>query len=102
MKVLLLIPIAAVLGMASPNHLAAQTFTTLHSFSATVGGTNSDGASAWPGLLASGDTLFGAAYEGGHGSGTIYKVNKYGTQFIVLHNFNQGGVVPYGGSAYCT
>lgn len=91
MKVLRLTSIITVLGTVLTNRLAAQNFTTLHSFSATTG----PGA----GLQASGDTLFGAASAGTFGSGTIYKLNKDGAGFAILHNFARGAVV---GSGYWT
>ena len=78
----------------------AQTFTTLHSFTATFGsdgcnGTNSDGVLAYLGLLLSGNTLYGAAQVGGSsGYGTVFTVNTNGTSFTTLHNFT-----PTSGSA---
>jgi len=57
----------------------AQTFTTLHNFTAGSGSfpnvTNSDGASPFGQLLLSGDTLYGAALSGGSsGNGTVFKI----------------------------
>jgi uncharacterized repeat protein (TIGR03803 family) len=98
----------------------AQTFTTLHSFTATSGsegfnGTNSDGDFVFLGLLLSGNTLYGAAQAGGSsGCGTLFAVNTDGTGFTNLHNFtatsgtngiyasygygtNRDGAVPNGG-----
>src|SRR5437016_4452540 len=65
-------------------------FTTLYSFTARDmnTGTNNDGAEPYAGLILSGNTLFGTAYEGGSGgSGTVFKVNTDGTGFTTLHNF---------------
>jgi uncharacterized repeat protein (TIGR03803 family) len=90
--------------------LRAQTFTVLHSFTAT--GTNSsgaytngDGAGPRAGLLRSGNTLYGTAYQGGpSGNGTVYSVNTDGTGFTNLHSFsevayftNSDGSNPYAG-----
>ena len=71
----------------------AQTFTTLHSFTATSGsegynGTNSDGYFVFLGLLLSGNTLYGAAQAGGNsGWGTVFGVNTDGTGFTTLYSF---------------
>jgi uncharacterized repeat protein (TIGR03803 family) len=48
-------------------------FTILHTFTATSGGINSDGALPYAGLILSGNTLYGTAYSGGS--------SKYGTVF---------------------
>ena len=95
----------------------AQTFTTLHSFTATSGsegysGTNSDGFFVFRGMLLSGNTLYGAAQAGGEaGWGTVFALNTDGTGFRVLHSFaatsgtngayssgtNRDGAFPNGG-----
>ncbi len=65
-------------------------FRTLHSFTATSGSgsTNSDGARPTGRLLASGNTLYGTAYEGGKsGSGTVFAVKTDGTGFTNLYSF---------------
>jgi uncharacterized repeat protein (TIGR03803 family) len=70
-------------------------FTILHSF---TGG--SDGANPWAGLILSGNTLFGTAYNGGSwGHGTVFKVNTDGSGFTTLHSFAYGsdGAGPIGG-----
>jgi uncharacterized repeat protein (TIGR03803 family) len=74
---------------------AAQTFTTLHSFTATSAYpgpyTNSDGAEPYAGLILSGSTLYGTAQIGGSsGNGTVFKVNTDGTGFTSLHTFTAG------------
>ena len=51
-------------------NVSAQTFTTLHDFTASLGyrgctGTNSDGAMPQAGLILSGNTLYGTASFGG-------------------------------------
>jgi len=69
-------------------------FTILHSF---TGG--SDGANPWAGLILSGNTLFGTAYNGGSsGHGTVFKVNTDGSGFTTLHSFTYSdGAGPIGG-----
>jgi len=63
-------------------------FTNLHSFTALVSGTNSDGVSPSAGLILSGSTLYGTAPAGGSsGKGTVFKVNTDGTGFTNLHSF---------------
>jgi uncharacterized repeat protein (TIGR03803 family) len=102
------------LRLLAPNG-RVQTFTTLHSFTATSGsegynGTNSDGVHPFLGLLLSGNTLYGAAHVGGRsGWGTVFALNTDGTGFTTLHSFaatsgseggygtNSDGAVPNGG-----
>jgi uncharacterized repeat protein (TIGR03803 family) len=70
-------------------------FRILHSF---TGG--SDGANPWSGLIRSGNTLFGTAYNGGiYGHGTVFKVHTDGSGFTTLHSFTYGsdGAGPIGG-----
>src|SRR2546422_929481 len=76
------------------DRVAAQTFTTLHSF------TGSDGAAPFAGLILSGTTLYGTANTGGSsGAGTVFAINTDGTGFTNLHSFTGGsdGATPYGG-----
>jgi uncharacterized repeat protein (TIGR03803 family) len=93
----------AVLVSIMAGHVTAQTFTTLHSFSAELQNagaiyTNSDGASPYGGSLAiSGSTLYGAALNGGpNGNGTVFAVNTDGSGFTTLHSFTKlfGGSSP--------
>jgi uncharacterized repeat protein (TIGR03803 family) len=66
-------------------------FTTLHSFTASPYGTNSDGAYPDAGLILSGNTLYGTAREcGSSGSGTVFALNTDGTGFTTLHSFTGG------------
>jgi uncharacterized repeat protein (TIGR03803 family) len=81
-----------------------SSFTNLHSFSALVSNTNSDGAQPFGGLTLSGNTLFGATLSGGPSSnGVLFKLNIDGLGFTNLHNFsglnnrtNRDGANPYG------
>ena len=83
-------------------------FTVLHVFTATnipyvwppPSKTNIDGA--WPVgfLILSGNTLYGATFDGGiYGKGTVFAVNTDGTGFTTLYNFTGGqdGANPQGG-----
>src|SRR5438067_9719372 len=71
-------------------------FTNLHSFTVPSNDsfgfyTNTDGAYPLAGLLLSGDTLYGAANNGGtSGHGTVFAVNANGTGFTTLHSFSSG------------
>ncbi len=104
-KNLLLLPVLiASLGLILAGRVTAQTFTTLHTFTALSGPisepvTNSDGAV--PGrLVLSGNTLYGAAlYGGSSGYGTVFAVNTDGTGYTTLHNFTGGrdGSLPFAG-----
>jgi len=94
-------------------------FTNLHSFAeesydGAIGAyTNSDGADPKAGLILSGNTLYGTAYEGGtNGFGTVFTVNTNGSNFTNLHNFtyysdggyptDSGGLVLSGNTLYGT
>ena len=77
-------------------HTNGTGFTNLHSFTAFVSGTNSDGGSPYAGLILSGNTLYGAAYNGGSsGRGTVFAVNTDGTGFTNLHSFTAVSGYPY-------
>jgi uncharacterized repeat protein (TIGR03803 family) len=103
------------LGLISADSVTAQTFTVLHSFTATstnslVQYTNSDGANPYGGLVLSGNTLYGTAEAGGtNGFGTVFAVNIDGNSFTTLHNFTGGdganppvGLVLSGSTLYGT
>ncbi len=78
-----------VLMVAGP--VTAQTFTTLHSFTAAIGHTNTDGIYPQAGLILSGNTLYGTAYWGGRtGNGTVFAVNIDGTGFTNIYSFTGG------------
>ena len=84
----LLPTLTTALALILAGQVTAQTFTTLHSFTALASDTNSDGVNPCAGLILSGNTLYGTALEGGSwGNGTIFKVNADGTGFTNLHSF---------------
>jgi uncharacterized repeat protein (TIGR03803 family) len=108
-KNLFLLPaLLAVLNLLPAGCVTAQTFTTVHSFTAAYNPnfTNSDGAFPYAGLIAdsSGNTLYGAAANAGiSGNGTVFAVNTDGSGFTNLHSFtavpspyltNSDGAVP--------
>jgi uncharacterized repeat protein (TIGR03803 family) len=86
-------------------------FTNLHSFTAldaATGTTNNDGTEPFAGLLLSGNTLYGAAFNGGaSGNGTVFALNTDGSGFTTLHSFtaldaatgttNSDGAEPFAG-----
>jgi uncharacterized repeat protein (TIGR03803 family) len=70
-------------------------FTNLHNFNGS-----SDGVNPAAGLILSGSTLYGEAFNGGtYGNGTVFAVNTDGTGFTKLHSFTSGsaGAHPIGG-----
>jgi uncharacterized repeat protein (TIGR03803 family) len=70
-------------------------FTNLHDFNGS-----SDGVNPGAGLILSGNTLYGTAYNGGtYNNGTVFAVNTDGTGFTKLHSFTSGsaGAHPIGG-----
>jgi uncharacterized repeat protein (TIGR03803 family) len=85
----------AALNFLPTSRVMAQTFTTLHSFTALSGATNSDGVYPFAGLILSGDTLYGTARDGGSCSnGTVFKMNTDGTAFTILHSFTADSGAP--------
>ncbi len=104
LKNLFLLPALIVgLGLIPVGQVTAQTFTTLHSFTAfgSLSITNSDGRGPLAGLILSGNTLYGTAEVGGSfANGTVFKVNTTGTGFTTLSSFTEDGndgVGPDGG-----
>lgn len=75
-------------------------FARLHSFSALLNGTNLEGGYPEGGLAQSGDTLYGAASEGGtNGNGTLFSLDTNGENFTVLHTFTpSSGVTNFDGT----
>ncbi|MEO6034301.1 MAG: choice-of-anchor tandem repeat GloVer-containing protein, partial [Verrucomicrobiota bacterium] len=107
-KTLIALPaLIASLGLLSAVRVTAQTFTILHSFTATSSSTNNDGSIPVGGLVLSGSTLYGATANGGNsGVGTVFSVNTDGSGFTALHQFtafvsplfaNDDGAVPRAG-----
>ena len=95
-KNLFLLPtLIACLCLVLAGRVTAQTFTTLHSF--TAGNTNSSGYYTNSdgyrpnGLILSSNTLYGTAYSGGNG--TVFAVNTNGTSFTTLYSFT--AAIPY-------
>jgi uncharacterized repeat protein (TIGR03803 family) len=71
--------------------LSAQTFTTLHSFTALHNNTNSDGVYPSASLTLSEGILYGTAgYGGSLGNGTVFELNTDGMGFTTLHTFAGG------------
>src|SRR5438874_2099167 len=81
---LFLVPALIVgLGLIPAGRATAQTFTTLHSFTA-----GSDGAQPYAVLVLSGNTLYGTTGGGGiPGYGTVFAVNTDGSDFTTLYSF---------------
>ena len=78
-------------------HTDGTGFTNLYSLNGA-----SDGAQPFGGLILSGSTLYGtAAYGGGSGNGTVFRVNSNGRGFTTLYSFSGGsdGAQPFGGLA---
>src|SRR5258707_13438138 len=81
-----------ILGLMLAGRGTAQTFKTLHSFTAFNNNTNSDGAFPLAGLVLSNSTLYGTASQGGSGGfwdGTGVALSKGGGGFLNLHNFSR-------------
>jgi uncharacterized repeat protein (TIGR03803 family) len=95
--------LTAVLSLTLAGGVAAQTFTTLHNFTALSGpypGTNSDGTHPISGLVLSGNTLYGTTFNGGSSAtaGTVFALKTDGTGFTNLHSFiGTDGVKPAAG-----
>src|ERR1700677_2663449 len=69
-------------------------FTNLYNFK-----NGSDGSAPRPGLVLSGNTLYGTAAFGNGGVGTVFAINTNGTGFTNLYSFTGGsdGLLPAGG-----
>ncbi|HWX22872.1 MAG TPA: choice-of-anchor tandem repeat GloVer-containing protein [Candidatus Binatia bacterium] len=74
-------------------------FTNLHSFPPfAIDSPNSDGAYPTGGLILSGNTLYGTAFEGGSfGGGTVFALNTDGTGFTNLHSLGNDAAYPCAG-----
>jgi uncharacterized repeat protein (TIGR03803 family) len=102
--------LAGALIVMLASRLAAQTFSTLHSFTALRSApgfslahpdTNGDGAIPKAPLVLSSNILYGTTHAGGAGAGgTVFAVNTDGSGFTNLLNFTLGasdGYYPYAG-----
>src|SRR5437588_11417953 len=88
---LFLLPVLVVsLSSIPAERVTAQTFTTLHSFSADAALANNDGR--YPSAVILSDTiLYGTAFAGGTLTwGTVFKLNADGTGFRTLRSFSGG------------
>src|SRR6266702_2065076 len=81
--VLFLLPVLiAGLGFIPAGRVAAQTFTTMHSFTGGSDGTFGGG------LIVSGNILYGTTDRGGSGNGSIFAISTGGTAFTNLYSFS--------------
>jgi uncharacterized repeat protein (TIGR03803 family) len=100
----------ALFALMLERRVAAQTFKTIHNFTAGSGTypnvSNMDGTFPVGSLIVSQNTLYGTASSGGaSGEGTVFKVDTDGTGFTNLHSFtipdsngrNLDGVNPQSG-----
>jgi uncharacterized repeat protein (TIGR03803 family) len=99
---LFLAPMATLgLSLLPAGQVTAQTFTTVHNFTALSGSlyTNSDGARPKGALIVSGNTLYGTTEVGSVGArGEVFALNTDGTGFTTLHSFDlSGGGSPVAG-----
>src|SRR5260370_13859485 len=89
-KLFFLPALIAALSLIPAGSVTAQTFTALHSFTATVyTSSNRDGAYPFAGLItnSSGNTLYGtSAYGGGSCNGTVFALNHNVTRFKNRHS----------------
>jgi uncharacterized repeat protein (TIGR03803 family) len=80
--------LVALLG-ASAGQLTAQTFTNLHSFTAVVATTNSDGGKPYCSLFFDGNTLYGTTEDGGtNGQGAVFALNPKNGILTNLYSFS--------------
>jgi uncharacterized repeat protein (TIGR03803 family) len=80
-------------------------FRILHSFPPVDcnGCPNSDGASPSDGLILLGNVLYGTAQFGGDsGAGTVFAINRDGTDFATLYSFSGGGDGAYPRAGLCS
>ncbi len=92
-KTIILSALSAGFGAMLTGNAAAQTFTTLYSFT-----NGNDGANPYGGLVLSDGILYGTTWQGGRlANGTVFSVNTNGARFTVLHSFTGGndGSSPY-------
>ena len=86
--------VAFMLVVVAAQFAQAQTFNVLHSFNGLDGEHPYDGVT-----LDRGGNLYGTAYGGGDGAGTVYKLTHQGSGWTlnVLSSFAGGGASPYAG-----
>ena len=85
--------LTAGLGLMMAGRATAQTFTNLHNF------TGSDGADPLSGVILSGNTLYGTAYNGGDPGVNV----EYGTVFsLALGSAPQLNIIPSGTNVILT
>jgi uncharacterized repeat protein (TIGR03803 family) len=91
---LLAAAIAFMLVIVAAQFAPAQTFNVLHSFNGLDGQQPYDGVT-----LDRAGNLYGTAYRGGTGAGTVYKLIHQGSSWTlnVLSSFAGGGASPYAG-----
>ena len=100
----------AISSLIAQVQLAAQTFTTLYSFTGANDGNDPLGT-----LISSGNRLYGTSSSAGnYGTGTIFAINKDGTGFTNLYSFtaltrispllgtNADGAMPAAGLVLCS
>src|SRR5438876_703151 len=90
------------LGLILEGQMTAQTFITLHNFTALSNSPphgNSDGTAPYGQLVLLGNALYGTTSGGGgSGNGTVFTINADGTGFANLHSFiGSDGSSPYTG-----
>jgi uncharacterized repeat protein (TIGR03803 family) len=73
-------------GCLMPRIASAQVETILHKF----GSVADDGANPEAPVTLSGSTLYGVTNVGGHGFGTVFRINTDGTGYKILHSFGSG------------
>ena len=89
--------VALVLMVLAAQFAPAQTFNVLHSFNGL------DGRQPYAGVtLDRAGNLYGTAYYGGTGNGTVYKLTHEGSGWTlnVLSSFATGGANPYAGVVF--
>ena len=90
--------LTAALAFMLVSRVTAQAFTTLLNFQKNVS-MSSPYSGPNGGLILSGNTLYGTAYEGGSlSAGMVFSIQTNGTGFTNLHNFSNGsdGAAPQG------
>jgi len=96
-KLLRLTAFIAGICLIPGGRVAAQTFTTLYSFTNGIDGAN---PYAYQGLVLSSNILYGTAYYGGPaGNGSVFAINTDGSGFTNLYCFDTNDT-DYGSGGY--